>query len=589
MKYGLLFILALSFGAASKTCAQSLNKYFNSNKTGRIERGDATRFQRYVTQLLDGQFAYADSCKTYISGGSLIAEGDISILLTNIGKHSRSTQQGAILEEIFDFLCKKRNIDFGKLNFQQPALYTLLSDYYNRYNGKLQAKDVSLLTFRNLIEHGASVNTFDSQGRNLLTLATDVGDKEFQSYLINKGLNASGQSFNGTTIIDQFIANGNAAALKVLAESGQFKDFNLWNCSATREQIHANPEVEKLVSEHLGKGVETYDDFIRFRQLVTIPNATVETKAEALCREKFTNLVGLIDHLTKNPGDNIAERLLLEFYHKDVKTIDRYVDQIKAGGSLSKMFENWDWWFIEGFPSRYEGTGYPYLLLPESQDYIMLARRFNRLPNARFMDNYQKPDYLEWISDDSSEHLKKYLMVRVPVLGQTALNHSSIVAIAEMSYTNEYPKKFAFIQSLLKEALCEKISIVRQHLSDEKERIAKVLKNKQNEEHAKANSIRVVDVDTYKDRGETTYYFKMSDGEELSVHEDYIDKINRSWRKPLPYRFYGVSIDGMGGPVLKYRGASGENSTYWDGVCNAAAAVYVFKKYRIVRTIGLVK
>lgn len=578
-----LIIPLLLFSAANSAYAQSLNKYFNSNKTGKIERSDATTFQMYVTQILDKQFVYVDSCKAYIAEGKPIVEGDISILLTNIGKYSRSTQQGCLMEEVFDDLCKKRSIDFSTLNFQKPALYTLLQDYYNQYNGNPQAQHISLLTFKNLIENGASINTSDLQGHNLLILASDIGDKDFQEYLIKKGFNALKQTNKGNTAIDQAIAKGDVATIKLLNERGQLNALNISNCFATREQIHANTEIEKIVVDQLSKSVVTYDDIIRFRQLVSIPNKVVKDKESKLLREMFPdehNLRNLTDHLKRYPNDSAVERLLLNSYNKDLKVIDNLITKIKAGGSLKQMLANWDKKFLRDFVGKYykqeHQEDYPLSLLPNRKEYITLVEKIETLKYAEEIEQYQRKNYLVYVKGRSYDHLKRYLTINAPTLSDKWHQEKSTVEVFKIVYEGEYPPMFSSVQKALKQRFSNKVNTILQHLNDEEKRVAQLLKKQQDQEHARANKIYVVSSSDF--RG-TTFY-KMSDGEEF--WDAALGKIDQR----IDYRVFGVSTEAL---PFGYRGTSGYNSSYIECVYNAVAAAYAFKKYGIVRTTGIVK
>ena len=174
-----------------------------------------------------------------------------------------------------------------------PLNYLIRTNYEflgNKFNSDYIADDVLTI----MLEHGASVTSYNQDGQTLLTFALETDNKNLQNYLIKNGVNFQHQDNKGEDDIYRMIADGEIELIKqVLAI-----DKNLININTLRndtKDIARYPHLYELISTHCAQLATNYDEMVLFRQRFADCKQMVQQKYETLANGEISQTVTFSD------------------------------------------------------------------------------------------------------------------------------------------------------------------------------------------------------------------------------------------------------------------------------------------------------
>lgn len=298
-----------------------------------------------VEQTLAGKMNVAE-CRKVIATGSLTEPYDgktpIYLVLGYIATHKKSDCNTAeqIMEAIFARKDFDVNLRHGKL--PPPLAYLIRSNF--EYLGNRFSKDyISDNVIQIMINAGASVNTYLTDGCTLMDFAAATDNVYLQKFLINQGIDLRHKSNTGEDVVYRLIAEGKSEAIKHAVESGKIQiDINSLKNEPSSFAQHI--EMYNYLASLFAKQVETYDDIVHFRsrfpdrkEYVLQKYETIAQKEVSLaddyysimtCKKRFPDLENItgpkfeeIAHNELKASSNIAELKVCENRYPHLKSL----------------------------------------------------------------------------------------------------------------------------------------------------------------------------------------------------------------------------------------------------------------------------
>jgi len=191
----------------------------------------------------------------------------VYVVLNFIAKTPNSECAKAI--EIFNLLAVQPNIDINKrYRILLPPLPYLIRKNLEYLNGEYNSNYIPASVVKLLITRGASVNSLDQKGNNLLTFATKTKNTELYEYLTNNGININRSNNSGHDPMYIAIQSQNITAVQQLMQSGyEITPKKLKGDSIDKILPQNNIELIKILSEKCVSQIVTLDDAQNFKEL----------------------------------------------------------------------------------------------------------------------------------------------------------------------------------------------------------------------------------------------------------------------------------------------------------------------------------
>ena len=268
-------------------------------------------------------------CLQAISTGELAepynGKTPIYLVLDYLAKHPKSECGNA--EQLLNAFVAHRdfnvNLRYGSL---LPPLAYLIRENHSFLGGKFSKDYISDHVFKKLIEAGASVNTYNSEGESLMTFAIETGNEYLQTYFINKGVNLQYTDSEGNNAIHLAINKADVGLLNQMVSRGSKIDVHSFQ-NNTEEMRNKQPELYAFLANECSRHAETYDDIVLFQKKFSNKKTLVQQKYEALAQVETNNAndIKTINSVRSRYPDlgKITDSKKLSIYRKDVAEIER--------------------------------------------------------------------------------------------------------------------------------------------------------------------------------------------------------------------------------------------------------------------------
>ena len=231
-------------------------------------------------------------CLQAISTGELAepynGKTPIYLVLDYLAKHPKSECGNA--EQLLNAFVAHRdfnvNLRYGSL---LPPLAYLIRENHSFLGGKFSKDYISDHVFKKLIEAGASVNTYNSEGESLMTFAIETGNEYLQTYFINNGVNLRHTDSKGYNAMHTAINNADISLIKQLLAKGTFKiDIRSFQ-NDTEEMRTKQPELYDLLANECLKYATSYEDVTLFQKRFSGKKHLIQSRYEALAQSEINN------------------------------------------------------------------------------------------------------------------------------------------------------------------------------------------------------------------------------------------------------------------------------------------------------------
>lgn len=273
-----LFTLIIICAATTLVAAQSFDTLKRS--TGRSE------LYSTVEKALAGQTPVSSARETIISATSLTepynGKTPIYLILDYIARHPKS--DCAVAEELLGAFIANKNFDVNmRYSSLMPPLSYLIRTNYDFLGEKYSADYISDNVLRMLIEAGASVNTYNSDGSSLLTFASKTHNKYLQDYFLQQNIDLHHTDKQGNDETYRIIAGGDLALLKRLVDEERIK-IDFFKLRNEPKDIEQYPAMYDYLANICSQQVSSYDEVCLYRQKFNLRKNLVQDKYQALAQ-----------------------------------------------------------------------------------------------------------------------------------------------------------------------------------------------------------------------------------------------------------------------------------------------------------------
>lgn len=295
MKYGLwtvsvlVLLMAFVFECPQPVDAQSFASLRRS--TGKSDVYAA------VENALTGKLAVSEACQSIKSGDTGAPYGGktpIYLVLDYLATHPK--QQCKEAEQLLDAFIDKPGFDVNsRYSTLLPPLAYLIRTNYEFVGGRFSGDYLSDEVLRRLIEAGASVNTYNSDGATLMNFAIDTGNRYLQSYFIGQGIDLRHNDAEGNDAVHHAIEQGEVALLKkMVATNGVTIDVNSFH-NDTKQLSKKQPEMYAYLATECAAHATNYADLRLFRERFADRQQMVQQKYEALANGEIRQTMTFSD------------------------------------------------------------------------------------------------------------------------------------------------------------------------------------------------------------------------------------------------------------------------------------------------------
>ena len=262
----------------------------------------------------------------------------IYLVLDYLARHKKS--ECATAEQLLQSFVERSDFD-ANMRYRSllPPLAYLIRENYQFLGNRFSADYISDNALRTLIEHGASINTYNTDGGTLMAFATATNNEYMQSYIIGNGIDLTHADQSGNDDIYRTIDAGNLPLLRQMIERAHVKvDINtLKNNTADVRQRYS--ELYDFLATHCARQAQGYDEVTLFRQRFDDKKPLVQQKYETLAEAEAkgaTSFAHFMRVQERYPGtESLLNGRKLEIYHGDCSQLaalyQRTVQVAEAG------------------------------------------------------------------------------------------------------------------------------------------------------------------------------------------------------------------------------------------------------------------
>lgn len=280
-----------------------------------------------VENALTGKLPASDACqsiKTGDTGAPFGGKTPIYLVLDYLATHPK--QECGVAEQLLEAFIGKQGFDVNnRYSTLLPPLAYLIRSNYEFLGGRFSADYLSDEVLRRLIEAGASVNTYNSDGATLMNFAIDTSNRYLQSYFISQGIDLRHADEKGNDAIHHTIEQGDVVLLKkMIAENGVTVDVNSFH-NDTKQLFKNHPEMYSYLAAECAMHATNYADLRLFRQRFDDCQQMVQQKYEALAKGEisqtvtFTDIMSVVERYPDLP--HLTDSRKLSIYRRDCQRL----------------------------------------------------------------------------------------------------------------------------------------------------------------------------------------------------------------------------------------------------------------------------
>ena len=247
-----------------------------------------------VYDALEGLVPASDVCQAIKSGE---IDWGIYSIMDYLAEHPKKDCQ--VAEQLLEAFVTREGFDINKREVimgrtQLPPLAYLIRTNYTYLKGHFSADYISDNALKLLIDAGARVNTYNTDGSSLMNFAIETNNKYLQSYFVEKGINLYHEDKTGIDDVYKLISAGSVTALKKAVDVGSVT-LTIENLKNDTKDIAQYPELYDYVAQQCASAAKEYSSLLEFRQRFSNRKSLVQGKWEAMAQAECNAAVKFDD------------------------------------------------------------------------------------------------------------------------------------------------------------------------------------------------------------------------------------------------------------------------------------------------------
>lgn len=378
-------------------CAVAITATAQSFESLKRSKGKSTLYTT-VEKVLNGQMP-ASAAANEVSTSTLLTEPyngktPIYLVLDYIAHTPKTKCEEA--EKLLDAFLANKSFDVNqRYSSLMPPLAYLIRENYDFLDEKFSSNYISDHVLRKLIEAGASVNTYNTDGSSLMSFAIVTNNQYLQNYFAESGANIHHTDNTGQDDLYKIIASGNLDLLKKYMNNGQAK-IDIHTLKNEPSSFAQYKQMYDYLAEHCGKQANSYDDMKLYRKRFNLRKDVVEAKYQNLAQNEIDAIKTFHDIVkieSRYPDLQFILKAKLDYYHNDCQKLAPICQQARKSAAAKQVNLNGSN-TVTDFINLYGKYNYdPDNKLPEARqtaDYFQVCNALNlQLRNSYW--NYGRP------------------------------------------------------------------------------------------------------------------------------------------------------------------------------------------------------
>lgn len=385
-------------------CAVAITTTAQSFESLKRSKGKSALYTT-VEKVLSGQMPASDAANEVSTSTQLTepynGKTPIYLVLEYLAHTPKDKCEEA--EKLLDAFLANKKFDVNqRYSSLMPPLAYLIRENYDFLNERFSAAYISDNVLRKLIEAGASVNTYNTDGSSLMTFASSTRNKYLQDYFLKQGIDLAHRDKAGNDDAYHIISDGNVELLKRLIDEGRI-EVEFKKLRNDIKDIAKHPAMYNYLAGVFAKQVNNYDEVTLFRKQFGNNKDLVQNKYEALAKKECNAAKTFNDVLNiekRYPElTTIIGNYKRAIYDRDCNTLKQlYQESLEAAKSATLKTLN-----DEGFVSRFINTYKEYdpanqmPMANGMEEFFTVCNALNTNMNASYWYDYEETDLINII------------------------------------------------------------------------------------------------------------------------------------------------------------------------------------------------
>ena len=248
--------------------------------------------------------------------GAFDGKTPVYLILDYIATHRE--EECRVAESLLASLLGRSDFDINyRYKDLLPPLPYLIRNNYNHLKG-FNKNYISDHVLKLLIEKGASVNTYDSDGNSLMVFAMDTESTYLQRYFIDKGIKLDKKNDSGKDVLYKAIDEGRLTLVKQLLDAGY--ELTIGTLENEPVSFGKYKELYDYIAEFCAEKAESYEDLMLFRKKMGDKADLVYTKLHVHYSNEFQEVESGRNSIMQEIRHNPAEAAGVLIARQDVLT-----------------------------------------------------------------------------------------------------------------------------------------------------------------------------------------------------------------------------------------------------------------------------
>lgn len=256
-----------------------------------LKRSSSVQSKLYtaISEALQGKMSLQEAKIAAAEAKSLTDAYDgktpIYLLMDFIATHP--IEACATAESLLESFAEREDFD-ANLRYRSlvPPLNYLIRENYHFLGNRFSSDYISMKVIKLLVEKGASVNSYNTDGGSLMTFARETNNVALQDFILGKNIDLIHNAKSGKNEVYSIIERGDAELLKKVIASGSV-NIDVTTIENDLDKLAAHKEAYDMLAVHCANRISNYNELTLFLQKFKGKKDLVAKKYQEMANNEF--------------------------------------------------------------------------------------------------------------------------------------------------------------------------------------------------------------------------------------------------------------------------------------------------------------
>nr|WP_314499725.1 hypothetical protein [uncultured Prevotella sp.] len=326
-------------------CFLFISMFAGAQSFDSLKRSSSVQSKLYkaISEALQGKMSLQEAKSAITEAKSLTDAYDgktpVYLLMDFIATHP--TKECVTAESLLESFAEREDFD-GNLRYRSlvPPLSYLIRENYRFLGNRFSSDYISMKVIKLLVEKGASVNSYNTDGGSLMTFARETNNVALQDFILGKNIDLTHNAKSGKNEVYSIIERGDVELLKKVIANGSV-NIDVTTIENDLDKLAAHKEAYDMLAVHCANRISNYNELMLFLQKFKGKKELVAKKYQEMANNEFTiaksfdNAVAIAARYPD--ADSLIKENKLKWYKKDCSRLLSYYEAVLAharnGGS----------------------------------------------------------------------------------------------------------------------------------------------------------------------------------------------------------------------------------------------------------------